>query len=237
MASGFIDSHLHMTDIGFGDGYADIVDANMLFSCTAEYSEWNRLMDIAGKDAGIIPFYGIHPWYVGDSNDVIESLEPILESDVRACVGEIGLDAMHLNMKEQMSLFINQLQLANKYDRPVAIHMVRTEKDVLDAIRSVHVGRSILHSFSGPINYIRSFSDAGCYFSISPRILSKSQDKIRSILESIPFDRLLIETDAPNCYRYCSTMSEHISRLSEIMSVDPQNLVDITSENAKRIIE
>jgi TatD DNase family protein len=231
----FADSHLHMTDPVFGDGYPDLDDADMLFSCTATPSEWECLDALAESDGRIVPFYGTHPWYADSYPGSSDRLREHLEKNPRACVGEIGLDASRPGGMFQTTAFLEQLSIAAEYGRPAAIHIVRTEKETLDALRSVGC-TAILHSFTGPKSYIKPFSDCGCYFSISPRLMRKSEKNAADILSALPRDRMLLETDAPNCQSIYATMGEHISAVAGAMSVDRGELARITSENAARLV-
>ena len=218
---GYADSHLHITDPMF-EGVE--LGASLLFACTASPKERDALSAI--KSDGIVKFYGIHPWY---PEDALDRLETILQNDKRAHVGEIGLDSKRgPPIEEQIELFEAQLALAEKYKRVANIHMIGCESEMLRILRR-HKTECILHSFSGPESYVKPFAECDCYFSISPRIHNKSEEKIRTLLNAIPELRLLIETDAP--YSPLG-MEEHIQRLSRIMGIDPDRLERITYVNA-----
>ena len=218
---GYADSHLHITDPMF-EGV--VSGASLLFACTASPKEWGDLSAFNGD--GVVKFYGIHPWY---PEDALERLEAILQNDERAHVGEIGLDSKRgPPIDEQIELFEAQLELAEKYRRVANIHMIGCESEMLRILRR-HRTECILHSFSGPKSYIKPFAECGCYFSISPRIHAKSEERIKALIEAIPPGRLLVETDAP--YNRIG-MDEHIRRLSKIMSIDPMELERITFVNA-----
>lgn len=224
-----------MTDPDFRDKYPDYNDAELMFSCASSPSEWVLLAMMSEKESKIVPFFGTHPWYSKEYAGSADFLKLILEDDKRACVGEIGLDVLHGDYKTQMNVFLDQLRLASRLDRPVSIHMVGREKETLDALRSIKV-RAILHSFVGPESYVKPFAECGCYFSISPRILKKSKRNAKRILDAIPRDRILIETDAPSCYKICNSMSEYIGKLAWIMEIEPKELISLTTDNAKRLI-
>ena len=221
----YADAHLHLTDPN-SKGIDD--DAELVFSCTASPEEWKLLDEM--HDDRIIRFYGTHPWYAKKTD--LKDLEDILEKDSKACVGEIGLDSKRSQLSDQIDSFKAQLALSKKYERVANIHVIGCENEMLKILRESKTS-CILHSFSGPESYIRPFAECGCYFSVSPRIHNKSKDRIASLLSSIPEDRLLIETDAPN-NRF--GMKEHISKLSEIMSIDSDELIRITLKNARSLI-
>ena len=149
-----------------------------------------------------------------------------------ANVGEIGLDSKRGPLDIQIGPFEEQLILSKKYDRIANIHMIGCESEMLKILRK-HKTAAIIHSFSGPDSYIRPLAECGCYFSVSPRILNKSADKIKVLISQIPEERLLMETDAPNGK---IGIKEHIARLSEILSMEPEELERITFRNASSLL-
>lgn len=218
-----------MADAKFSD-YPGMKNAEYLFSCTAMRSEWVFQKVLCDADKRIIPFYGTHPWYISDG---IDGLENILNENENACVGEIGLDFNYPDKELQTSFFERQLQLASYYGRAVSIHVCKTEKETLDSLRKFKLKKIILHSFSSE-SYVAPFSKLGCYFSLSPRILSKSDEKISKLLNSIPMEKLLIETDAPNCK---DSIFDLVDRIGSLSGMPQEEVLFLTSENAKRLIE
>ena len=221
----YADSHIHVADprfIGIDSG------AELLFGCTSTPDEWDYLSRMNGGK--VVKFYGTHPWYHDRTS--VDGLERMLREDDKANVGEIGLDSKHGNLDEQIGPFISQLELAEGYERIANIHMIGCEEIMLKILKE-HKVACILHSFSGPESYIRSFAECGCYFSISPRIHGRSKEKAKAILSKIPKDRLLIETDSPDNRM---SMFDHIIALSKLMSIHPSELEDITLRNALSLL-
>ena len=221
----YADSHLHMTDPKY-EGADE--EAGLLFTCAASPDEWESISEI--DDSRVRKFYGTHPWYLEKYS--LDSLKDLLETDPSANVGEIGLDSKHGPLDIQVRPFEEQLILSKKYDRIANIHMIGCESEMLKILRK-HKTAAIIHSFSGPESYIGPLAECGCYFSISPRILNKSADKVKALILKIPEERLLIETDAPNSK---IGMKEHIARLSEMISMEPGELERITFRNASSLL-
>ena len=228
----FADSHLHMTDPEFSNGYKDIHLAELLFSNTSTPGEFTALRDIASKDGRVVPFYGTHPWFL-DRYDPV-SLKSILDSDSGANVGEIGLDSKHGNVSEQMPVFIEQLDIAQEYDRIVSIHMVGTEEHVLRELRKRKM-RCILHSYSSPEGYTEPFVRCGCFFSISPRLFSRPAEKVSRILRSIPIDRILMETDHPSGKKDVS-IHDLAEWIGQPIGIEANEVMELTLRNAHRIL-
>lgn len=230
------DSHLHATDPGFGEGYGDLGLLERFVSCTAKPDEWALLE--AFEDPRAVRSYGVHPWYASEWTEGSEArLRSLLESDRNAHVGEIGLDSKRGTVAEQIPAFTEQLSIAGECCRVATVHDVGCEKEVLDAVRSFGKGCKgvILHSY-GSDSYVKPFSEAGCFFSISPRILSRSDVRVKRLMDAIPMDLLLLETDAPHSGKGFAGMGDFVSRLASVAGADPAELAAAAAENLGRLV-
>ena len=131
-----------------------------------------------------------------------------------------------------------QLEIASDLGRIANIHMVGCEKEVLDAVRAHARGcrAVVLHSFSSE-SYVRPFAEAGCLFSLNPRILARSDARLVRLVSAIPEDRLLLETDAPYVPRDFSGMADFAVRLAERTGDTGEGLITRTLDNARRIAD
>lgn len=234
--SHFSDSHLHLVEEGHGDRYSDLDSADILMACTARPDEWD--VQSGMTDTRIIGSYGVHPWYSDEWNDDIrERLVSILEGNRKAHVGEIGLDYKRGTVKDQMKAFEDQMTIASDMGRIATVHMVGTEKEVLESVKLHGSGCPgiILHSY-GSDSYLKPFSGLNCYFSISPRILSRSDVRVKRLMDAIPDERLLLETDSPHAGKVFTGMHDFASRLGDITGRDPEELLSIADSNLKGLI-
>lgn len=231
--TGFADAHLHAD----GTEYEGSDSAELMSVCSAGFEDWDMVRSLTGDR--IVKSYGVHPWH----SDVwtegsVDRLRKVLEEDPAANVGEIGLDADNgpEDMIGQATCFEEQFLLASQMGRAVTIHNVRCENWVLASIKRNHKGcrAVVLHSFSGPESYVKSFCKYGCYFSIAPRLLSKQEDRIKAILLQIPRDRILVETDSPSSGPNFESMDAFIDRLAQLLSMTSDELRAVSLENAKR---
>ena len=227
------DAHLHLHETS-ADGYPRDGDIGLMFSCTARPSEWASLKSMNSQ--GIKRFYGVHPWYCDEWSENTESkLLALLDEDPSSGVGEIGLDGTRGTLEDQIPVFRRQLEMASSLDRTVNIHMIDSEKDTLECIRnSACRTPMILHSFKSE-SYVKPFSALNCYFSLNPRILSKKPESVKRIFDSIPGDRLLLESDAPHCPKGFTGMRDFISGLADTVGVDADELEDTVCENLRSI--
>ena len=77
----------------------------------------------------------------------------------------------------------------------ISVHSRRAEKNLLELLTEYDVKNVIFHWYSGPIGLIDNILDRGYYFSVNEAMcLSKNG---QAILNKLPKERILTETDAP----------------------------------------
>ena len=146
---------------------------------------------------------GVHP--VNDALENIRQLDFIkryAKTNKIVAIGEIGLDYYWkkdpLDHQRQQTLFVQQLNLANQLQLPVVVHCRDAYEDVL---RILELNRpqygGVMHCYVGPTPLIPSFIKCGMHLSLGGPITYKKNDHLRTMIASIPLERLLIETDAP----------------------------------------
>ena len=226
-----IDAHMHGVE-EVPESYLDFGELSRIVSCVAKADEWDAQMAI--DDSRMIKCYGVHPWYAEQwTLENRSRLYHILQDDPNAHVGEIGLDSKRGQVLGQTMIMIQQLDLAEYFGRVASIHDVGCEKMVLDALKGRKI-RFILHSY-GSDSYVKPFSELDCYFSISPRLLTRSDIRVRRLMEAIPEDRLLLETDSPICGKEFKGMRDFADRLGRIMDRSGDELISLADENLGRL--
>ena len=141
---------------------------------------------------------GLHPELVAERHaevDLACSLIPKVKY-----VGQIGIDGspQHLaSLGLQQEVFRTLLKAcARSGGRVLSIHSRLAATPVLDEIeRQQGAGFAILHWFSGSLAELERAVSLGCWFSVGPAMLASR--KGRSLLASMPRDRILTETDGP----------------------------------------
>ncbi len=227
-----IDSHLHGIE-AVPDNYSDYGELKRMVSCVAKADEWDRQLAI--DDPRMIKSYGIHPWYAEDwTLENKKRLFDILTNDPAAQVGEIGMDNKRGQILGQTMVFIQQLDMAEHFNRVVSVHDIGCEKMVLESLRGRRLKAIILHSY-GSDSYLKPYSELECYFSISPRLLSRSDIRVKRLMDAIPEDRLLLETDSPNCGKEFSGMRDFAERLGNIIGRPADELLSLAEQNLGRI--
>lgn len=115
-------------------------------------------------------------------------------------LGEIGLDYhwMYGAKEEQVSLFREQLELANDLSLPVIIHSRDADEDLVGILKTHDFKFSgIMHCFSSEREVMEIAVERGLYISFSGNVTYKSNLKIQEAARAVPSERLLYETDSP----------------------------------------
>lgn len=180
----YIDAHCHLLDEGEFD-LAKTAGVNQIICNATNPKDWQKVLALKSTIHAI----GIHPWHVSDlPKDVMIDLEKLLKQNPDAHIGEIGLDKCKNDFYKQEEIFMLQLELAQKLNRPVHVHCVRAWGEMLPILKGHKDLKYLFHGFSGDKNVIRFLSDYDAYFSVNRS----------SKIPLIPIDRLLIESDAPD---------------------------------------
>lgn len=192
-----LDSALEQTLAALGAG--EITGAVVNGSCEAD---WEAVRRIAIREPRIIPSFGYHPWYLGDATaEWKERLTFYLDS-IPSGVGEVGLDRWIPNpdVPQQERFFTEQLAIAAERDLPLSIHCLRSWGRLLELLESAARPSCgfLLHSYGGPVELLKPLARLGGYFSFPGYFLAAKKELKREVFRSVPRDRLLIETDAPD---------------------------------------
>lgn len=187
---------------------------------------------------------GIHPENLeGLADDYLDQLAKLLEHPRVVALGEIGLD-YHWDIPRdiQNRVFEEQLRLARELDVPVVIHDREAHGDVMELMRR-YKPKGLMHCYSGSTEMLKEVMRLGMSISLGGTVTFKNARVPVEVAEAVSLDRLLLETDAP----YLSPVpnrgkrndSRNIAytaqRIAELRGMDAQELIDITTENAKRL--
>lgn len=249
-----IDSHSHIGFEELKDNLPEIINRAsgqgikriLTVACTLD--QLDDLKDILDKYENVYGAFGIHP---NESNVLISEndlLEIISSHPKIIGIGETGLD-YHYNFairEKQKQNFIAHINAARILDKPLIIHARSADEDtialLLNAFKS-GAFKGVLHCFTGTKKLADTALDLGFYISASGVITFKNSQELRETFKSIPFERLLVETDAPYLapvpYRgkqnEPSFLPHTIKVLADIKGVSFEEMGKITSQNFKRL--
>lgn len=157
-------------------------------------------VQLAEQSDALYAAVGVHPHDAAQYNsDTLQQLREWTRHPRVVAVGEIGLDFYRdLSPREaQYEAFHAQLQLAREQGLPVVIHCREAYEQVLTVLSEYPDVRGVLHCFSGTPAQAERGLALGYYLGIGGVVTFKSAETLRAIVQGMPRDRLLLETDAP----------------------------------------
>ncbi|KLL03246.1 MAG: Mg-dependent DNase [Mycoplasmataceae bacterium CE_OT135] len=153
---------------------------------------------------------GLHPNSNEDlKEENLQWIEKKLTKKKIIAIGEIGLDYYRTftPQETQKFWFRKQLELAQKYNLPVLLHIRGEEDKFIDAftnayeiVKETGIKKGILHCFTGNWEIAQKFIDLGFYISFAGNITYKNakwKEKWGEVIEKVPLEKIVIETDAP----------------------------------------
>lgn len=248
----YFESHAHYDDERFDDDRDELI-----MSLNAEGVETviNVASDIVSSKASIALaekysfFYasvGVHPHEVSKiSESDIATLKELSKHPKVVAIGEIGLDYYYdLSPRDdQRYWFRRQLKLAEELNMPVIIHSRDAAQECFDIIKESSVRRGVIHCYSGSAQMAKDYIDLGFYIGIGGSITFKNNRKGIEVVENIPIEKILIETDSPylapvpyrgrrNDSRLLKYVVEKISDVKKVPEID---ICNITKNNAEML--
>ena len=245
----YFESHAHYDDERFDDDRDEL-----LASFPAEGIETvvNSSSDIASSRASIAlaekyPFFyasvGVHPHEVSKMREAdIDTLRELSKHPKVVAIGEIGLDFYYdLSPRDdQRYWFKRQLALAEELDMPVIIHSRDASQECFDIISASNVRKGVIHCYSGSAPMAQDYADMGFYIGIGGSLTFKNDKKTVEVVEKLPLEKILIETDSPYLApvpyrgrRNDSRLLKYVvEKISEIKNVPEIDICNITKNNA-----
>jgi len=251
-----VDTHVHLDD----ERYTDDLDAvlarardvgvNRYIIPAADPDTLARAVELAESHADIFFAVGVHPDEA--SRYVRSEHEALITHPKCVAVGEIGLDYYRLpedseaaaaTKRLQHEVFVDQIDLANAYNKPIIVHIRDASLDA-KAVLETHEAEQggVLHCFNADRELL-SLAERGFYYGIGGVLTFKNARKLVEVFPMIPEDRLLIETDGPyltpHPYRgernepaYCELVAEKMAELAGIPLAEVQR---ICRDNTRRL--
>ncbi len=153
--------------------------------------------------SGVYHAVGVAPSEVTTpGKDWIQTIENGLKLPNVVAVGETGLDYFRKfgDKRSQIELFITQLEIAQKYNKPIIIHNRDAGKDVLDILSErIPSAGAVFHCYSEDAEYAKQALDMDLpvYFSFAGNLTYRNARNLHETVLNIPIDRILIESESP----------------------------------------
>lgn len=177
-----------------------------------------------------IPSYsiGIHPWYIDENR--LESDLKIIEKklQLKECLalGECGLDKrIEISIALQIEVFEKQIALAEKYNKPLVLHLVAAFDELIVIKKRMKISVPIIiHGFSKNEQVAKQLIDNGFYLSFGKYLLRNPD--METVFKSVPNDRFFLETDTIE-----ETLEEVYTLAAKYKNIKIDDLIEIVNAN------
>ena len=205
-----VDSHCHLDQLDLSvyngslsaalNAAAQVGVEHFLCVCI-DMNNSDAVLKIAQTYPQVSASIGVHPTDQKGPEPSVDELITLASNDKVVAIGETGLDYYRVDGATawQQARFRRHIQAAKAVHKPLIIHTRDAREDTLRILQEEHaetVG-GVLHCFTESIEMARAAIAMGFYISFSGIITFKNAVALQAVVKEIPFDRLLIETDAP----------------------------------------
>ena len=204
-----IDSHAHLDGEKFADDRAAVVERALaagvvkIITMGDSLDSSARSVALAEKFELVYAAVGIHPEEVEPMTAATDDqLAAWAAQEKVVAIGEIGLDYYWEKDEEkralQRAIFVRQLDLARQLRLPVCIHDREAHGDMMKILKTEGRGlRGVLHCYSGSWEMAAELLKGDWYFGIDGPLTYKNAAKLPEIVQRLPAERILVETDSP----------------------------------------
>ena len=165
---------------------------------------FERAFAVAEQYEGVYAAAGVHPHDAKLYDDCAEErIKHLLSTSPKALAwGEIGLDYHyeHSPRDTQRKVFTRQLHLARELQWPVLIHSRAAAEETIELLQTEYgltERAGIMHCFGGGLELAQAALELGFLISFAGNLTFKNAANLREVAQTIPLDRLLVETDCP----------------------------------------
>jgi len=237
-----IDSHCHLQDPVFGDARNAVTRA-------IEHDVWGivavgcdpvsnmRILEISAANGKMVwPAFGFHPEWRQLTDEALDQVEEqVIEQHARlVALGEVGLPWYSLDgatdaeslMRCGRERFARLLGLAARFDLPVVVHAPHAAAArALELLKAKGMERAVFHWHKAPEDVTRAIVDSGYFVSVTPEVVYRDRD--RELVEAVPLESLVVESDAPWAYRgefegvpsgpwLCARAAEEVAKIKRL---------------------
>jgi TatD DNase family protein len=214
----------------------------------------SKTLELCQRYANVYAVVGVHPT---DLDALPEAEWSFLEQAAGkarvVAIGETGLDYYRLTEEnkaseqaKQKKYFVKQLELAKKVDKPVVIHCREAYADTLEILKQFGRFRKepgVMHCFGADWDTAQQVFELGLMISVGGILTFKNAESLREIVQRMPREKLLLETDCPflapvphrgkrNEPAYTRLVAE---KVAELWQMSLQNALEQISANVRKV--
>jgi len=252
----FIDSHAHLEMSDYDHDRDEIIKRavdqgiDKIVTIGIDKKECTQAINLAATYPFIYVALGLHPHNAKNSaNHLYDFIRENAQNVKVVALGEMGLDFFKnwSPRDDQITCFHDQLALARELKLPAIIHDRNAHEETLRILRKERAWETggVIHCFSGDFKMAAACIDMGFFISIPGTITFKNAAILQDVVNKIPLENLLIETDAPflapvpfrgkrNEPAYVRYVAE---KIAEIKKVSLETVASVTTYNANLLFK
>lgn len=250
------DTHAHYDDERFDEDRDSLLTElnqkgiSYILNASASLESLDSSIELSERYDFIYAALGIHP-HSADKMDegVLQKIRVLSKNKKVVAIGEIGLDYFYDNSPRdiQRYWFERQIELAKELSLPIIIHDRDAHEDTINIIKKTNAGQvgGIFHCFSGSAQMALEMLKHNLYIAIGGPVTFKNARKTVEVVNAIPLDKLVVETDcpylAPEPYRGKRNNSGYlvhtIQKIAEIKGIGEAEVAEATLANARKVFK
>lgn len=246
------DTHAHYDDAAFDADRGQVLASlpgqgvGLVVNPGCNLASSRRAVELAERFDHVYAGVGVHPSDAADfRREDLDQLRTLAAHPKVKAIGEVGLDYHwedYADRDTQKACLRAQLALAEELDLPVLFHDREAHGDSLALIREFPRVRGVFHCYSGSLEDARVLVELGWMLSFTGSITFKNARKAPEVIQWLPLDRIMIETDSPYLspepFRGRRNDSSRVGlvarRIAELKGLTPREVEDATWENGRR---
>lgn len=250
----FFESHAHYDDEAFDNDRVELIEKmhnneiDYIVNIGADIKSSMSSIELSEKYDFIYASIGVHPHETENMKDEdIAILKKYINNEKVVAIGEIGLDYYYeySDREKQKYWFKKQLEIAKDNNKPVIIHSRDAAKECYEIIKNSGVSKGVIHSYSGSAQMAKDYIDMGFFIGIGGIVTFKNAKKSVEVAESVPIEKILIETDSPYLspvpVRGTRNNSQNLiyiaEKIAQIKQITVENVAEITKKNALTLFD
>ncbi|MEK0081953.1 TatD family hydrolase [Benzoatithermus flavus] len=250
-----VDSHCHLDYPGLAEDEAGVIarahaaGVDLMVHIAAKRSGWPVGVALAERRPEVFCAVGVHPHEAGQEG--LDDPTPLLElaSHPRVvAIGETGLDYFYdfSPRDRQAASFEVHIAAAQASGLPLVVHTRDADEDtmaILEAAMAKAPFTGVIHCYSSSRRLAERAIAIGLHLGIGGILTFRKSEDLRAIVEDMPLDRLVLETDAPYLapVPFRGKTNEpaytvHVAKvLAEVKGVPQAEIERVTTDNFFRL--
>ena len=247
------DTHAHYDDAQFDADREALLSAmpengvGLILDPGCDLESSRAAIALAEQYPHVYAAVGYHPENCAPYTDAdLDILRRLAQHPKVVAIGEIGLDyywEQNPPKAFQQAVFRAQLALARELDLPVIVHDREAHADCLAIVKEFPGVRGVFHCYSGSVEMARELWKLGWYTGFDGPVTYKNARRTVEVVQEVPLERLLLETDSPYMApvpvrgtRNDSRNIAHIAaKIAEVRGMTADEVIRIAADNGKRL--